>query len=92
MSRSARLRAPEAFRRPTLALATTAAALAVLPAAAFADTALQGEAMTLSSSGVGAVISDSNAAGGKALRMSSNGSASKSVAVAENVFVPGAKV
>ncbi len=84
MSRSARLRAPEALRRPTLALATTAAALALSPAAALADTAVEAEAMTLSSSGAGGILTDANASGGKALKLWSNGSASKSVAVPQS--------
>ena len=82
MSRSARLRAPEALWRPTLALATTAAALALSPAAALADTAVEAEAMTLSSSGAGGILTD--ASGGKALKLWSNGSASKSVAVPQS--------
>ncbi len=83
MSRSARLRAIEALRRPSMALATTAAAMALLPATALADTAIQGEVLSLNSSSVGKVISDSAASGGKALKIWSNGSGSKSVAVAE---------
>ncbi len=83
MSRSARLRTAEALRRPSIALATTAAALAITPATALADTSVQAETMKLSSTGAGTIISDSAASGGKALKIWSNGSASKSVLVAE---------
>ncbi|CAA9465178.1 MAG: hypothetical protein AVDCRST_MAG38-771 [uncultured Solirubrobacteraceae bacterium] len=83
MSRTARLRAAEALRRPSLTFATTAAVLAMAPATALASTAVQAETLRLSSTSVGAVISDSAASGGKALNLWSNGSASKSVLVAD---------
>lgn len=81
MSRSARVRASGALWRPSMALATTAAALAFVPATALADTAIEAEGLKLSSTTVGAVLTDSSASGGKALKISSNGSASKSVSV-----------
>ncbi|MDP9400012.1 MAG: hypothetical protein M3P39_03485, partial [Actinomycetota bacterium] len=52
---------------------------------AHADTAaVQGETLALSPSNAGQVVSESAASGGKALKIWSNGSGSRSVSVAES--------
>ncbi len=83
MTRKSPIRSRGPRPRRVLALATTAAALTLVPGTALADTGIQAESLSLSSSRVGAVLSDSAAQGGKALKIWSNGSASKSVNVGQ---------
>lgn len=70
-------------RRHVLALGSAFAVFAVAPAAALADTIYQAEALTVSPSSSGYVLTDSAASGGKALKIHSNASASRSISVLE---------
>lgn len=83
MSHSIGLRSPEARRRHALALTSAVAALAIAPSTALADTTYQAEALRLSPSSGGYVLADSAASGGKALKIHSNASASRSASVLE---------
>ncbi len=71
-------------RRRAFAIASAAAALVLAPEIALADTAIQAESLTLTPSGAGAVVSESAAGDGKALKIWSNSSALKSVPVAQD--------
>jgi hypothetical protein len=75
----ARLCAARAPRRRTVALATVAAAFAFAPATALADTSMEVETGPLSPSTAGQVITDAAAGGGKAFKIWSNASVTKSV-------------
>ena len=83
MSLQSRLPARAALSRRGLALAGATAAFAAVPVAAQAATSVPGEALTLSPSNAGAVLSESSAHGGRALRIWSNGSGSRSVSQTE---------
>jgi predicted deacylase len=78
MSIQAKLRAVEG-RRHAVALMTASTALALVPGVAHADTAVQGETLTLSPSNAGQVMTDTAASGGKALKIWSNGAGSRSI-------------
>lgn len=67
----------------TATLTTTTEPVAAQPSTetSLVDTRLEAEGLKLSSTNVGVVLSDSSASGGKALKLWTNGSGSKSVAV-----------
>jgi Polysaccharide lyase/Ca-dependent carbohydrate-binding module xylan-binding len=77
---SSGIRANRARIRSVFVLASTTAALAAMPGLAQADASVQGESLTLAPAKSGVIVSDSAAEGHKALKLLSNGSASRSVA------------
>ncbi len=81
---TATLRTAGGRRRHAMALAAASTLLALAPAAAQAATTVEAEAFTLNPTTAGAVISDSAASGGRAKKMWSNVSASRSISVAED--------
>lgn len=84
MFRITGLHTPEARRRHALAMTSALAAIAIVPATALADTAYEGETLSLSRSSAGYVFADSAASGGKALKIHSNASASRSASVSQS--------
>ncbi len=70
-------------RRHATALAAATAALVAFPAIAQADTAIQGEALSLNPVSAGEVLDETAAIGGKTMRVWSNASMQRSVDIGE---------